>query len=152
MDDRDLIRREDALAKGIFAVTLTKRVMVLDDHADEETERIASEDRCRFIRLGQDPVFVVTQHNDAGFGSMWEELFIPLDCEDTHSGNGMRGALFTECTILAKGDFPVGVEGSKASLFILITLKPDIAIRMQGGKSLQEDRRTFFAEIKSAHK
>jgi hypothetical protein len=57
-----------------------------------------------------------------------------------------------ECTIPAKGDFAVGVEGFEASFFILITLKPDIAIRMRVGKSLQEGRRTFFVEIKSAHK
>jgi hypothetical protein len=129
-----------SLVKCIFAVTLTKRATVLDGHADKELERIASEDRRKFIRLGPDPVFVVTQHNDAGFGLMWEELFIPLDHENTHSGNGARGALFTECTILAKSDFAVGVEGFEASFFILITLKPDVAIRMQVGKSLQEGR------------
>jgi hypothetical protein len=151
-DDSDLVRREDALAKCIFAVTLMKRAMVLGGHADEEMERIASEDRRKYIRLGTDPVFVVTQHKDAGFGSIWEELFIPLDREDTHSGNGMRGALFTECTILAKGNFAVGVEGFKPTFFILITPKPDFAIRMQVNKSLQEGRWTFFVEIKSTHK
>jgi hypothetical protein len=105
------------LAKRVFAVALMKRATVLDGHADEEMERIALEDRCKFIRLGPDPVFVVTQHDDAGFGSMWEELVISLDREDTHSGNGPRGALFMECTILAKGDFAVGVERFEASFF-----------------------------------
>jgi hypothetical protein len=61
------------LEKRIFAVTLTKRAMVLDGHADKETERIALEDRRKFIRFGLDLVFVITQHNDAGFGTMWEE-------------------------------------------------------------------------------
>ena len=83
---------------------------------------------------------------------MWKELFIPLDREDTPRGNGARGALFTECTILVKGDFAVGVEGFEASYFILITLKPDVVIRMRVSKSLQEGRWTFFVEMKSAHK
>ncbi len=48
----------------------------------------------------------------------------------------MRGAFFTECPILAKCDFGVGVEGFKATLFFLITLKPDLAIRMRVSKSL----------------
>ncbi len=152
MGNSNLVRKEDALAKHVFAVTLTMGAMVLDGHADKEMERITSEDKRKFIKLGPDPVFVVPQHNDAGFGLMWEELFIPLECEDTHSGNGVRGALFTEYTILTKGDFVVGVEGFEASFFILITLKPDVAIRMQVGKSLQEGRRTFFVEIKSARK
>ncbi len=90
-DDSDLVRSKDALEKRIFAVNLMKRAMVLDSHADKETERIASKDRCKFIRLVPDPVFVVTQHDDAGFGLMWEELFIPLDCEHTHSGNSAMG-------------------------------------------------------------
>jgi hypothetical protein len=54
MDDSDLVRREDALAKLVFAVTLRKRATVLDGHADKETERIALEDRRKFIRLGPD--------------------------------------------------------------------------------------------------
>ncbi len=48
------------LAECIFAVTLTKRVTVLDGHADKEMEIITPEDRCKFIRLGPDSVFVVT--------------------------------------------------------------------------------------------
>jgi hypothetical protein len=124
------------LAECVFAVTLTKRAAVLDGHADEEMERITPEDRHKFIRLGPDPVFMVTQNNDAGLGTVWKQIFIPLDCEDTHCGNGLRGAFFTECTILAKGDFAVGVEGFKATLFYSITLKPDLAIGMRVSKSL----------------
>jgi hypothetical protein len=47
-------------------------------------ERITPEDRRKFIRLGPDPVFVVTEDNDAGLGAAWKQMFIPLDCEDTH--------------------------------------------------------------------
>ncbi len=47
--------------------------------------------------------------------------------------------------------FLVGVERFKAALFFGITLKPDVAIRVQVGKSLQKGGRTFFVEIESAH-
>ena len=98
--------------------------------------RITPEDRRKFIRLGPDPVFVVTEDNDAGLGTVWKQTFIPLDREDTHYGNGSRGTFFTECTIFAKGDFAVGVEGFKATLFFLITLKPGLMIGMRVSKSL----------------
>ncbi len=123
------------MAECVFAVTLTKRATVLDGHADEET-RIAPEDRRKLIRLGPDPVFMVPQNNNVGLGTVWKQIFIPLDCEDTHCGNGLRGTFFTECTIHAKGDFAVGVEGFKATLFFSITLKQDLTIGMRVSKSL----------------
>jgi hypothetical protein len=49
------------LAKSVLAVTLTKRAMVLDGHAYKETERVSPENKHKFLRLGPDPVFVVTK-------------------------------------------------------------------------------------------
>jgi hypothetical protein len=57
-----------------------------------------------------------------------------------------------DCTILAKGDFAIGVEGFKATLFFLITLKPDLVIGMRVSKSLEKGRWTFLMEIESADK
>ena len=57
-----------------------------------------------------------------------------------------------ECRILARGDFAIGVEGFKATLFFLITLKPDLVIGMRVSKSLEKGRWTFLVEIKSADK
>ncbi len=99
----DLFREKDALAECAFTVILTKRATVLDCHADKESERVAAEDRRKFIRLRPNPVFVVTKHNDARFGAMWKQVLILLDCEDTHRRNGARCAFLPKGTILAKG-------------------------------------------------
>jgi hypothetical protein len=151
MDNSDLFRGKDALAECVFTVTLLKRAAVLDGHADEELERVAVEDRRKFIRLQPNPVFVVTKHYDTRFGAMWKQVLILLDREDTHRRNGTRCAFLSKGTILAKGYFLVGVERFEAALFFGITLKPDVAIRVQVSESLQEGVRIFFVEIESAH-
>jgi hypothetical protein len=115
---------------------LTKRATVLDGHADKDSERVALEDRHKFIRLWPNPVFVVTKHDNTRFGTKWKQVLIPLDREDTHCWNGARCAFLPKGTILTKGYFLVGVERFEAALFFGIALKPDFAIRVQVGKSL----------------
>jgi hypothetical protein len=64
-NDRNFLRREDSLAKRILAITLTKRAMLLDGHADEKKERVTPENRRKFIQFGPNSVLVVAKNNYA---------------------------------------------------------------------------------------
>jgi hypothetical protein len=65
MNNRDFLRREDSLANQILAITLMKWATLLDGHADEETERVNPENRCKFIRFGPNSVLMVAKNNYA---------------------------------------------------------------------------------------
>ena len=59
-DDSDLVRREDALTEGVFAVTLLKCSVLLYGHADDEAHGVRSEDWGVLILLGPISVLVIT--------------------------------------------------------------------------------------------
>jgi hypothetical protein len=75
----DLIRGENSLTKCIFAISLSQRAAFFNGEADKKPKGVAAKYRHILIAFAPNPVFVITQHNDAWFGTEREQIFILLD-------------------------------------------------------------------------
>jgi hypothetical protein len=121
---------QDPLTEGVFAIALPKRAALLDGKADEEAERIATEDRSESIQLGPDVVFMISKYDNPRLSMEQEEIFILFNGQDAHGRNGFRSAFLAERPVLPKSDFAISSEAFNALLFLVITLEPNFAVRM----------------------
>jgi hypothetical protein len=77
-------------------------------------------------------------------------LFVLFDGEDTHCGDGLWGTFLTKSPVFSQGDFPKGTHFLNTSFLLVVTLKPNLTIRMGQGKSLEEAGGTVPVQIYSA--
>jgi hypothetical protein len=64
LDNRDLIVRENALAKSILAVALFECALPFDGHADHKVHYVWSEDGGILLWFFPDAVLVIAEHKD----------------------------------------------------------------------------------------
>ncbi len=122
---------QDLLTEGVFAITLPKRVVLLNGKADKEAERIATEDKSEPIRLGPDAVFMISKYDNPRLSMEGEEIFILFRGQDAHDGNGFWSAFLVKRPVLPKSDFAISSEAFNALLFLVIILEPNVLVRMR---------------------
>jgi len=89
-DDSALICGKKGIAEGIFAVTLLENAFFADGFGCEETEGGVLEDWCIAFGLCVVPVFKISKHDDARFGSVGFAIFIEFDTDDAHGWKSVR--------------------------------------------------------------
>jgi hypothetical protein len=146
-NDSSLVRRENPMTKCILTIPLSKRTTFFYREADQETKRVATKDGGKSIALAPNSVFMISQNDNARFSSKREEIFILFNCEDTHGRDCARRAFLSQCSILAKGDLFECTQTFYATLFLKVTLHPNLTIRMGIGKRFQKGGRTFLMQV-----
>jgi hypothetical protein len=56
--------------------------------------------------------------------------FLMVNGEDTHLGDGFWSPFLTKGSVLSQSDFPKGTHLFYATFLFVITLKPNLAIKM----------------------
>ena len=118
MNDGDLFRRKDALAKGILAIALTKRATLPNRHQNQEPKSVTAKNGGKTITLAPNKVFMVAQNKNLRLDPKRIEIFIAFDRQNTHGRNGFWGAFLAKCPIFTQSDFAVCVEVLDAALFL----------------------------------
>jgi hypothetical protein len=136
-DNSCFLRREDALAEGVFAIPLLKAAPVLSRQTNQESETIKPKNGCKALTFGPFASFTITQNNNTRLGPKWHQMLVFLNGEDTHRGDGLRSTFLSEGPVLAKSDFPESAHILNAPLLLVITLKPHLTIGMSRSQSLQ---------------
>ena len=106
------------MAKGVFAIALTKRGTLPDRHQIQESKSVTAKNRGKTIALAPNTVFMVAQKNNLRLGPKRIEIFITFDCQNTHCRNGFWGTFLAKCPLFAQSDFAVCVEMLNAALFL----------------------------------
>jgi hypothetical protein len=75
-DDSGFLRRKNALAESVFAISLFKAPAVLGRQTNQEVETIKPKNRCKTIAFGPVAPFTITQNNNARLGPKRQQLFI----------------------------------------------------------------------------
>jgi hypothetical protein len=114
----NFVQWENALTKGVFTITLTKRGTRRDGHTGQEMERILSKEWGKLLALFPNLVFMIAEDDDARFRLEWVKILILLDGKNAHCGNGPRSALLPKSAIFSESDLLVGVELLDALLFL----------------------------------
>ena len=78
-NDRSFIVGKHRLTKRVLAITLLKNTFISNCLGSEEAERRVLEHRCITLRLAVNAIFMITEDNDAGFGTMGVAVFVRLD-------------------------------------------------------------------------
>jgi hypothetical protein len=86
------------MTECVFTITLAMGARRCNCHGCEETERILTEERGKFVAFLPNMVFMVPKNN-ARLSTKWAEILILLDSEDTHGGDSPRSPLFPEILI-----------------------------------------------------
>jgi len=118
------------MTEGILTITLSKKMTFLHREADKEMKRVATKNRGKAIAFAPNPVFMISQSNDARFCTKRAEILILFDCEDTHGRDGARCSFFTHGTVFPKGDLPERTHTLDAPFFFEVTLQPNFTIGM----------------------
>ncbi len=77
-------------------------------------------------------------------------MFVLFDGKDTHCGDGLWGTFLTKSPVFSQGDFLKGTHFINTSFLLVITLKPNLMIRMSQGESLEEAGGTAPVQVYSA--
>jgi hypothetical protein len=99
-------------------------------HGGKEPKRVLGKDGGILVTLAPNSVFVVAEHNDAGYGAKGTELLAFLDGEDAHGWDSPRSTLLPQSPILPKSDLLVGVEALDAPFLLKEAFKPDLTVRV----------------------
>jgi hypothetical protein len=75
----DLIRRENALTKCIFAISLLQRATFFNGEVDQKPKGVTAKHQRVSIAFAPNSVFVITQHNNAWFSMEREQILILFD-------------------------------------------------------------------------
>jgi len=67
-DDSCFLSWKNALTEGVFTIPLFEGPMMLGRHANQETETVKPEDRCKAVAFRPVAGFAIAQHDDTGFG------------------------------------------------------------------------------------
>ncbi len=112
---------------------------MLGRHANQEPETVKPENRCEAVAFRPVAGFAIAQNNDMRFGPKGHQLLILLDSEDTHRGDGFWSTFLTKCPEISQRFLPERAHVLfDTALLLVITLKPDLMIRVGQGQSLQE--------------
>jgi hypothetical protein len=119
------------LAERVLTIALTQWTTGGNSHAGKEPKRVLVKDGGELVALAPNSVFMVTKHNNAGFGAKGTELLVFLDGEDAHGWNSPRSTLLPQSLILSKSDLLVGVEALDALFLLKETFKSDLTVRVR---------------------
>jgi hypothetical protein len=136
-DDSSLLRRKNALAEGVFAISLLKAATVLSRQTNQKPETIEPKNRCKTLVLGPVAFFTIAQHDNARFGSKRHQILVLLNGENTHRGDGLWSTFLPESPVFAKSDLPESAHFFNTTFLLVITLKPNLTIGMSRSQSLQ---------------
>jgi hypothetical protein len=84
MNNRNFLRRENTLTKGIFAIPQFETTMMLYHQADKKTETVKPKNWGKPIAFGPIMAFTIAQVINPGLSSKGHELFVFLDSQNTH--------------------------------------------------------------------
>jgi hypothetical protein len=151
-NNSNLIGKKDAMTECVYTITLTKGTTRHDHHACEETERILTEDRGKFVSFLPNTVFMVPKNNDARLGTKWAEILILLDSEDIHDGDSLRSLFFLESSIFTQCNLLIHIKVLDAILFFKEAFKPNIPVRMSVCQCLETGRWAVPKEVDNTDK
>ena len=129
-DNGSLLRRKNALAESVFAISLFKSSTMLSRQTNQEAETIELKNGCKAITFGPVVAFTITQYDYTRLGPKRHQLFVLFDGEDTHCGDGLWGTLLTKSPVFSQGDFSKGTHFLNTSFLLMITLKSNLTIGM----------------------
>jgi hypothetical protein len=151
-NNSNLLGRKDALTECVFTITLTKGTTRRNHHACEETERILTEDRGKFVAFLPNTVFMVPKNNDARLGTKWAEILILLDSEDIHDGDSLRSPFFPESSIFTQCNLLICIKVLDAMLFFKEAFKPNIPVGMSVCQRFEKGRWAVPMEVDGTDK
>jgi hypothetical protein len=70
-----------------------------------------------------------------------KKILVLFNGQDAHGGDCLRSSFLSKSPIHAKSDFAIGVKAFNATLLLVITLEPDLTIRMQGHQGFEQGGR-----------
>ena len=114
---------------------------------DQKTETVEAQDWSKPIALGPITSLTIAQNHNPRLGSKWQKLLVFLDGQDTHCWNRLGGTFFSKSVIFTKGEAFESPQAFNATLFLIIALEPDLAIRMGSSQSLKKGRRTIPMKV-----
>jgi hypothetical protein len=74
-----------------------------------------------------------------------------FDSEDKHCRDGLWSALLTKCPVLTQSYLPEGTHFFNTTFLLMITLEPDLTIRVSRGQNLKEAGRTVSVQVHCSH-
>jgi len=146
-DNSYFLSRKNALTEGVFAIPLFEGLTMLGRHANQETKTVKPEDRCKVVAIRPVAGFTISQHDDTRFGPKGHQLFILFDSEDTHRGDCFWSTLLTKCPVFSQSYLPKCAHVFNTTLLFIITLKPNLTVRVGRGQSLQEAGRAVPVQV-----
>jgi hypothetical protein len=136
-DDSCLLRRKNALAEGVFAIPLLKAATVLSRQANQKSETIKSKNGCKTLAFGPVASFTITQNDNTRLRPKRHQILVLLNGENTHRRDGLWSTFLSECPVFAESDFSKSAHFFDTAFLLVITLKPNLTIRMSRRQSLQ---------------
>ena len=130
MDTSDCFRREVSISESVFNMALLEGTFLFYSYADEDTEGFGAKHWRILLRFRPNTFFMISKNNYARLGPERKEVFVLFDGEDAHGGNGSCAAIFSHCTIFAKGDPLEGAHAFNGIIFFVITLQSYFLVRM----------------------
>jgi hypothetical protein len=67
-----------------------------------------------------------------------KKILVLFNGQDAHGGDCLRSSFIPKSTILVERDFAIGVKAFNATLLLVITLEPDLTIRMGGCQGFEQ--------------
>ncbi len=129
-NNRNLIRRKNALAECVFSVALSQSPLLLNREASQKVQRILTKNRSEAIFSTPNAVVMIAKDNDPRFCAKRKEIFILFDSYNAHSRDGFRRTFFAKGAIFPKSNFTICIKTFDALFFLPITFQPDFPIRM----------------------
>jgi hypothetical protein len=150
-NNSSLVGRKDAMTECVFTITITIGATRCNCHGCEETERILTEERGKFVAFLSNMVFMVPKNN-ARLGTKWVEILILLDSEDTHGGDSLRSPLFPESLIFTQRNLLIRIKVLDATHFYKKTFKPNLPVGMSVCQRLEKGRWAVPMEVEGTDK
>ena len=144
MHNSDFSRGEVLVAESVFDIALLEGTFLFDSHANKEAEGFGAENGRILLRFGPYSFFMIYENNDARLSPEGKEVLILFDGEDTHGGNGSWVAIFSYCTIFAKGDALEGAHVFNEILLFIIDLHPYFMVRVGLCENLKKGGWSIF--------
>ncbi len=112
---------------------------------------VKPEHRCKVVAIRPVAGFTISQHDNTRFGPKGHQLFILFDSEDKYCRDGLWSALLTKCPVLTQSYLPEGTHFFNTTFLLMITLEPDLTIRVSRGQNLKEAGRTVSVQVHCSH-
>ncbi len=114
---------------------------------NQKLETVEAQNWSKPIALGPITSLTIAQNHNPRLGAKWQKLLVILDGQDTHRRNRLGGTFFPKSAIFTKGEAFESPQAFNATLFLIIALEPDLAIKMGSSQSLKMGRRAIPLKV-----